>query len=97
MKKTFGLVSRIQSRPSPWCLLFAVEVGDIKREIAYHGDTINTAARIQGECNTYQSKLLISNEIQLNLDTSLYNIEEVGEIALRGKQAMTKIYNVKTA
>ena len=36
------------------------EVGDFKREIAYHGDTINTASRIQSVCNTYGKSFLIS-------------------------------------
>jgi class 3 adenylate cyclase len=31
----------------------AVEVGDIRRDIAYHGDTLNTASRIQGLCNEF--------------------------------------------
>src|SRR5690606_14690721 len=38
----------------------AVEIGEIKRDIAYHGDTLNTAARIQGMCNQYDKKILIS-------------------------------------
>jgi adenylate cyclase len=29
----------------------AVEVGEIKRDIAYHGDTLNITARIQSICN----------------------------------------------
>ena len=39
------------------------EVGEIKREIAYHGDTINTAARIQAKCNEYQCDLLASERL----------------------------------
>ncbi|MDA8634161.1 adenylate/guanylate cyclase domain-containing protein [Verrucomicrobiales bacterium] len=35
------------------------EVGVLKREISYHGDTINTAARIEGCCNDLQRDLLI--------------------------------------
>jgi adenylate cyclase len=38
----------------------AVEVGDIKRDIAYLGDTLNTASRIQGICNDYEKKFLSS-------------------------------------
>jgi len=32
------------------------EVGEIKTEIAYHGDTINTAARIQEQCNVLKQR-----------------------------------------
>ena len=35
------------------------ELGVLKREISYHGDTINTAARIEGCCNDLQRDLLI--------------------------------------
>ena len=36
------------------------EVGDIKRDLAFLGDTMNTAARIEGQCNIYNKNLLIS-------------------------------------
>ena len=35
------------------------EVGAIVREIAYHGDIIDTASRIQHQCNKYGKRLLI--------------------------------------
>lgn len=35
----------------------AVEIGETKRDIAYHGDTLNTAARIQSKCNEYGKML----------------------------------------
>ncbi|HKK10716.1 MAG TPA: adenylate/guanylate cyclase domain-containing protein, partial [Bacteroidales bacterium] len=44
-----------------------IEVGDIKREIAYHGDTINTAARIQSVCNKYNRSFLISRSMKNRL------------------------------
>lgn len=31
-------------------IVTVAEVAKYKKEIAYHGDTINTAARIQGKC-----------------------------------------------
>ncbi len=40
----------------------ATEIGVIKRSIAYHGDVLNTAARIQGECSKLNKELLISEE-----------------------------------
>ncbi len=35
-----------------------LEVGEIKRDISYLGDVLNTAARIQGKCNDYGEDLL---------------------------------------
>jgi adenylate cyclase len=37
----------------------ATEVGDIKREIAYHGDTLNTAARLLELSKDYGQNLVI--------------------------------------
>ncbi len=42
----------------------AVEIGDIKRDIAYHVDTLNTAARIQSVCNEYNKDFLVSETAQ---------------------------------
>ena len=43
--------------------LMVAEVGVVKKEIAYHGDVINTSARIQEECNKYEVPILISEEL----------------------------------
>ena len=48
-------------------MVTAVEVGDIKRDIAYHGDTLNTAARIQSICNSYEKKFLSSANVLKNI------------------------------
>lgn len=72
------------------------EVGDIKREIAYHGDVLNTAARIQGVCNHYQKKMLISENLckQISFCDELY-IELIGEVPLKGKKSKVKIYSIE--
>ncbi|WP_020530001.1 adenylate/guanylate cyclase domain-containing protein [Flexithrix dorotheae] len=72
------------------------EVGVIKREIAYHSDVLNTAARIQGKCNEYGQSLLISESLKekLKLDNS-YISNELGEVLLRGKNEVVKIFSVE--
>ena len=72
------------------------EVGDIKREIAYHGDTINTAARIQSVCNTYGKSFIISEELkdQIEWDES-FTIEFLDSIRLKGKEKEVKLFSVK--
>ncbi|MEO8666221.1 MAG: adenylate/guanylate cyclase domain-containing protein, partial [Ignavibacteria bacterium] len=42
--------------------VIAGEIGDVKKDIVLHGDTMNTTARIQAECNKYGKKLLSSGE-----------------------------------
>ncbi len=39
-----------------------IEIGNLKREIAYYWDTINVAARIQEQCKTFERTLLISDD-----------------------------------
>lgn len=74
--------------------LIVTEVGIMKKEIAYHGDVINTAARIQGECNTHKAKLLIS-EILINaLDKSDIDLKPLGLINLKGKQESIQLVQV---
>ncbi len=71
------------------------EVGKMKKEIAYHGDTINTAARIQGKCNDFKSELLISEQLRTALGNALtFNTRLMGDIPLKGKAAHVAIYAV---
>ena len=74
-----------------------LEVGEIKREISYLGDVLNTAARIQGQCNDYGEELLMSellkdriNDLPANLD-----LAEIGEVELRGREEAVKIFAVR--
>lgn len=72
------------------------EVGEIKKEISYHGDTINTASRIQEMCNIFESQFLISEEVYLHVRYSKgYTFEKVGTSKLKGKTKEVKLYRVK--
>jgi adenylate cyclase len=73
----------------------ATEIGDIKREIAFHGDVLNTASRIQHKCKELNEHILISENLSksLNLENG-FDKTLVGEMSLRGKHELTKIYKV---
>lgn len=72
------------------------EVGEIKREIAYHGDTINTASRIQDKCNELDKNLLISENLERDLNsTSDFRSNLVGDVLLKGKLNVINIYSVE--
>lgn len=71
------------------------EVGIIKREIAYHSDVLNTAARIQGKCNEFKAELLISEDLKDKLEMQqFYKYQRIGGISLKGKQQLVNIYKV---
>ncbi len=71
------------------------EVGKYKKEIAYHGDTINTAARIQGKCNELHQELLISERLKTQLHKNGFEYNEMGSVALKGKGEKVPVYGVK--
>jgi adenylate cyclase len=74
------------------------EVGEIKKELAYHGDVLNTAARIQGTCNDYQKKLLVSEQLKFQFEKQTgYGFELLGDVILKGKEESVNIYAVKAA
>jgi adenylate cyclase len=74
----------------------ATEVGNIKREIAYHGDAINTAARTQSLCNHYNTNFLTSESI-LNKVTLPHFFEKIfiEKVTLRGKSIPINLYSLK--
>lgn len=72
------------------------EVGEIKREIAYHGDTMNIAARIQDRCNDYGESLLASQFFSEQLaESEGFSLKLMGEEMLRGKNQPLKIFAIK--
>lgn len=72
-----------------------VEVGRLKREIAFHGDTVNIAARIQGMCNDLGKEFLISESLAVQLEESAdFCKEKLGEIRLRGKEEKVILYSI---
>lgn len=70
------------------------EVGKYKKEIAYHGDTINTAARIQDKCNEFNEELLISENLKSKLGGTTIKFEPLGKIPLKGKKKDVEIFAV---
>jgi adenylate cyclase len=76
-------------------LVTVTEVGGLKREIAYHGDTLNIASRIQGLCKTYNENILISSELyDFVINKKQYKFKAIEELILRGKKESTLIYAV---
>lgn len=72
------------------------EVGVIKRDIAYYGDVLNTAARIQGQCNDLKEQFLISENLQNRLEEATeYRFVNHEEQLLRGKKEGVRVKGVK--
>ena len=79
-------------------LLTTAEIGEIKRDIAHHGDTMNTTARIQGQANELGHDLLVSEDLVelcgLKNDDGLA-LNALGSIDLKGKQKGVSVFGVE--
>lgn len=76
--------------------VMVLQVGQIRRDISYNGDTMNTAARIESKCNELKQNLLISSNLyDLIIDKKEFRFKTIGEITLRGKRKAVEIYSVK--
>jgi len=72
------------------------EVGEIKKEIAYHGDVLNTAARIQDQCNVHEKEILISQAMHKRMPRfEGFKGELIGDVLLKGKQFPTGLYSLE--
>lgn len=75
-------------------LVTVTEVGKYKKEIAYHGDTINTAARIQSKCNELNQDFLTSESLKNELNNTNFGFIKLGNIKLKGKESETLLYSI---
>ena len=76
-------------------IVTATEVGDIKRDIAFHGDALNTAARLMALCGEYGRDILISDRIRGAIATNPDLMTQgMGEVLLKGKTTPLSIFGV---
>lgn len=76
--------------------VMVAEVGVVKKEIAFHGDVLNTTARIQGQCNHYKEQLLISQNLLSHLQLpAKWNSASLGAIQLKGKMEEVAVWAVQ--
>ena len=69
------------------------EMGDLKREIVMLGDTMNTAARIEGACRTMAKDVIASAEaLSLFPLPAGVSAQSLGVVALRGKQGAHQLF-----
>lgn len=73
----------------------ATEIGDIKREIAFHGDVLNTAARLEKKCNEFNEKLIVTQHVLDHIQPgNKYKFKFLSDLPLKGKTKNIKFYSV---
>ena len=71
------------------------EVGKYKSEIAYHGDVLNTTARMLSKCHDLNAEFLISDFIMEKVNMPKYlKVDSMGSFQLKGKQQEVELYSV---
>jgi adenylate cyclase len=75
--------------------VISAQIGDLKREIVYNGDVLNTTSRIQNECNTYHRSCLVSGTLMNRLkQKNSFHWERMDTVTLRGKESEVEIFSV---
>lgn len=93
--RKYGLVPKFKAGAHAGKVM-VLQVGQIRRDISYNGDAINTAARIESVCNDYKQELLISGDLyNLLKDKKKFNLKNIDKIKLKGKRKEVEIYHVK--
>jgi adenylate cyclase len=76
--------------------VIATQVGILKSELVYHGDVVNTAARLEAECNRMQQRLLLSIDLfELLQPQNTYHYAYLQPIQLRGKKQELPVYTAQ--
>ena len=73
------------------------EIGQIKREIAFSGDVLNTTARIQAECNRLGVAILASKQF-VNLIVNMpskFEVVPIGTHPLKGKSEAIALVTIR--
>lgn len=75
--------------------VMVTKIRSTKKEIVYHGDVLNTCARIMEQCTQSEKGLLISGIVaEWFLNSPLYSTSFIESSLLRGKLRNTLVYEV---
>ena len=75
--------------------VISAQIGDLKREIVYNGDVLNTTSRIQNECNKYKRNCLVSGTLMKRLkQINGFQWEKIAVVTLRGKETEVELFSV---
>lgn len=75
-----------------------IEVGDVKREIVYHGDVLNTAARLLELGKMRGEALVVSRAVGEAVEgDNEVRAYRIGEVRLRGKRGPVEAYGLQAS
>ena len=76
--------------------VISAQIGEVKRELIYNGDVLNTTARIQEQCNVFGQELIVSGRLlkKLNLEDN-YISNKLDALRLRGKESLVHLFSIQ--
>ncbi len=70
-------------------------VGEARKDLAFHGDTMNSAARVEGMCKELDEQCLVSGLVSEAIELPPHlGARSVGEVELRGRTKALTLYAV---
>lgn len=95
-RSTFGFVPEFRAGLHGGSVLITW-IGEVKKEIVYVGDVLNTTARIAEECKKAQHDFLLSGQVFDLLDgDAKARCQFYRQLQLRGKEEEVRIYSYPT-
>jgi adenylate cyclase len=93
-RRQFGVAPRLRAALHAGPVISG-EIGDLKRDIVFHGDVMNTAARLEQATRDLDRPFLASADALRRLaETERYGLEALGPQALRGRAEPVEVYAV---
>ncbi len=94
-KFSFGVQPTFKTAVSSG-MVTATLVGDKSKNVAYHGDVLNTTARLLGLCKSYKQDILFTQfDLKRLTKPLLFKPQHIDTLKLRGKSNNTKVYAFK--
>ncbi|HYB41682.1 MAG TPA: adenylate/guanylate cyclase domain-containing protein [Candidatus Methylomirabilis sp.] len=94
-ERDFGLVPRLRAALHAGTVIGGEIGGVVKRDVIFHGDVMNTAARLEQATRDLDRSFLVSADALNRLTgTERYMFEPLGPRALRGRAAPVEVYAV---
>ena len=71
------------------------EIGEVKSEIVFHGDVINTTARLERMCSELHEDILVSKALFDTFTSGVRNIfRSAGFVKIRGKEQTMEVFGL---
>ncbi|MGD8779465.1 MAG: adenylate/guanylate cyclase domain-containing protein [Ignavibacteria bacterium] len=72
-------------------------IGEIKKELVFCGDVVNTTARIRSQCTKLNEKFLASKKVidMIEIPANI-KLKSIGEVTLKGKRNHNFLYSISS-